>query len=170
MQCNSQRGGEYGHRLLKQTAQQMWRSGGYRAYFRGLIWGLVGQFPYSAIDLSTYEYTRRWWFRRNTAKGIEEDDARPGAVATAAIGGFGGALGASMVWPLNLLRTRLQTSGTIINPKIYTSIMDVARRTISEEGFRGLWKGMLPNLIKVVPSVAVTYMVYDKGRQALGIS
>lgn len=159
--------GSYGQRLLSDTARQMWQAGGMRPFFRGLLWGLVGQYPYSAIDLTTYEYTRRWWTRSNQSKGLSEADARPGAVATAAIGGFSGAFGASVVWPLNLLRTRLQTSGTVVNPREYSGIVDVARQTVREEGWRGLWKGMTPNLIKVVPSVAITYVVYDKSKQAL---
>lgn len=140
-----------------------------RPFFRGLLWGLVGQYPYSAIDLTVYEYTRRWWVKSNESTGLPEADARPDAITTAAIGGFSGALGASAVWPLNLLRTRLQTSETIVNPRKYSGIVDVARRTILEEGWRGLWKGMTPNLIKVVPSVAITYVVYDKSKQALDL-
>lgn len=164
-----QKNGSRGQRLLSETAKQMWRAGGLRPFFRGLLWGLVGQYPYSAIDLTLYEYTRRWWTRRNEAKGASEADSRPGAVATATIGGLSGALGASAVWPLNLLRTRLQTSGTVVNPRKYTGIVDVARQTVVEEGWRGLWKGMTPNLIKVIPSVAITYVVYDKSKQALDL-
>ncbi|KAK3669135.1 hypothetical protein LTR78_010985 [Recurvomyces mirabilis] len=170
VQCNMQKNGHYGHRLLADTAKQMWRAGGLRPFFRGLPWGLLGQYPYSAIDLTMYEYTRRWWMQKNKSLGLSEADSRPNVIATAVIGGFSGAVGASVVWPLNLLRTRLQTSGTVVNPREYGSIMDVVRQTIAEEGWRGLWKGMTPNLIKVIPSVAITYVVYDKCKQTLDLS
>jgi len=32
----------------------MWQTGGLRAYYKGLTLGLVGIFPYSAIDLGTF--------------------------------------------------------------------------------------------------------------------
>lgn len=120
--------------------------------------GLVGMFPYSAIDLGTFDYLKRWIIARNARmKGCSEEspDAAPGAVATACIGGFSGALGASLVYPLNVLRTRLQTQGTSIHPRTYTGIVDVTRQTIRGEGVRGLFKGLTPNLLKVVPAVSI---------------
>lgn len=151
------------------TAKKMWAQGGTRAYFRGLLWGLIGQYPYSAIDLTTYEYTKRWYTRRRIAQGFGEEEAKPGAAVTAAIGGFSGAFGASVVWPLNLLRTRLQTSGTVLHPQVYTGIVDVTRKTIQQEGWHGLFKGITPNLIKVVPAVAITYTVYEQAKRGFGL-
>lgn len=169
MQCELIKGGVHGNRLISETAWKMWKSGGIRPFYLGLLWGLVGQFPYSAIDLTTFEYSKRWIIRRNQRPGLEGKDAKPNAITTAAIGGFSGALGASIVWPLNMLRTRLQTQGTVEHPRTYTGIVDVTRQTIQGEGLKGLFRGILPNLIKVVPSVAITYVVYDKAKDAFGI-
>lgn len=151
------------------TAKTMWRTGGLRAYFRGLLWGLIGQYPYSAIDLTTYEYIKQWWIRRHEARGAHGRDAYPSPAVTAIIGGFSGALGASVVWPLNLLRTRLQTSGTLLHDHQYDGIIDVAQQTIRKEGYGGLFKGMSLNLVKVVPSVSITYIVYEQVKRALGL-
>jgi len=118
--------------------------------------GLVGMFPYSAIDLGTFDYLKRKLIARNMrVRGCSEEEAAPGAIATAAIGGFSGALGASIVYPINVLRTRLQTQGTAMHPRTYTGIVDVARQTIRGEGVRGLFKGLTPNLLKVVPAVSI---------------
>lgn len=104
--------------------------------------GLVGMFPYSAIDLSTFEFLKRKIVTRNAQLyGCSEEEAAPGSIATAFIGGFSGAFGASTVYPLNLLRTRLQTQGTAQHPRTYTGIMDVTMQTIKGEGVRGLFKG-----------------------------
>ena len=88
---------------------------------------------------------------------------------TAAIGGFSGAFGASVVYPVNLIRTRLQSQGTAIHPPTYTGVMDVMRRTYKLEGMRGFYKGITPNLFKVVPAVAITYVVYDNSKKVLGL-
>ena len=87
--------------------------------------------------------------------GLSEEDAAPGSITTAFIGGFSGALGASIVYPLNLLRTRLQTQGTVLHTRTYTGWRDVLRQTVSTEGYRGLFKGLTPNLLKVVPAVSI---------------
>ena len=156
LQCETVEGGLHGNALIANTFRKMWRDGGIRCFYRGLPMGLVGMFPYSAIDLWTFEFLKRKITDRNArVRGIHEEDAAPGSVATAAIGGFSGALGASIVYPLNLLRTRLQTQGTTQHPRTYTGIMDVTRQTIRGEGFRGLFKGLTPNLLKVVPAVSI---------------
>ncbi|GAA6020528.1 hypothetical protein JCM10207_000032 [Rhodosporidiobolus poonsookiae] len=41
--------------LIVQTARDMWSRGRLRFFFRGLPAGLIGVFPYSAIDMSTFE-------------------------------------------------------------------------------------------------------------------
>lgn len=156
MQCETVEGGLHGNRLLVATAKKMWATHGIRAYYRGLMMGLVGMFPYAAIDLGTFEYLKRAVTMRNARRlRCHEEDAAPSSIATAAIGAFSGAFGASAVYPLNLLRTRLQAQGTAIHPPTYTGILDVTRTTINREGFRGLFKGLTPNLLKVVPAVSI---------------
>lgn len=132
--------------------------------------GLVGMFPYSAIDLTTFEYCKQFITKYNAKKrGCSEDDAAPGNFMTAGIGAFSGAFGASAVYPINLLRTRLQSQGTAIHPPTYTGIWDVTVRTVKGEGVRGLFKGITPNLLKVVPAVSITYVVYDNAKKTLGL-
>ena len=156
MQCETFEGGAHGNKLIVQTARKMWAQGGIMPYYRGLTMGLVGMFPYAAIDLGTFEYLKHTITEYNAKmRKCHEEDAHPGSVATAAIGALSGALGATVVYPLNLLRTRLQTQGTIDHPRTYTGIMDVTRQTIKGEGFRGLFKGLSPNLLKVVPAVSI---------------
>lgn len=170
MQCETVSGGLHGNRLIIATAKKMWTSGGIVAYYRGLPMGLVGIFPYAALDLGTFEYLKRLIASRNAKRlGCHEEQAQPGGFATAAIGGLSGAFGASAVYPINLLRTRLQSQGTVLHPRTYTGIMDVTRQTIQGEGLRGLFKGLTPNLLKVVPAVSITYVVYDKSKQIMGL-
>ncbi|KAL9084326.1 MAG: hypothetical protein Q9159_005285 [Coniocarpon cinnabarinum] len=170
MQCETQAGGNYGNKLIADTAKKMWRTNGFYAYYRGLTWGLVGQFPYSAIDLFTFESLKKAIIRRNMKRrGCSESDAAPGSVLTAAIGGFSGAFGASLVYPINLLRTRLQTQGTKEHPRTYNGIVDCTRQTVKGEGVHGLFKGITPNLIKVVPAVSITYVVYEGSKKVLAL-
>jgi solute carrier family 25 phosphate transporter 23/24/25/41 len=49
-----------------------------------------------------------------------------------------------------------------IGSRTYTGLFDVFFSTLQEEGIRGLYKGLTPNLIKVVPAASITYYVYEK--------
>ena len=170
VQNETVKGGEHGNALILTTARKMWASSGVRAFYRGLPMGLIGMFPYSAIDLTTYEYLQRFLkSRKARLENTDEADTNLNGFTTAAIGAFSGTLGASTVYPINLLRTRLQAQGTAIHPPTYTGFWDVTLRTIQGEGFRGLFKGITPNLLKVVPAVSITYVVYDKSKIFLGL-
>ncbi|KAL8707577.1 MAG: hypothetical protein Q9220_007418 [cf. Caloplaca sp. 1 TL-2023] len=170
MQCETIEGGLHGNKLILETARKMWKANGIRSFYRGLPMGLIGMFPYSAIDLTTFEYAKQFVISYNTkSRHCSEADAAPGNFMTASMGAFSGAFGASVVYPLNLLRTRLQSQGTAIHPPTYTGIVDVTIKTVKGEGFRGLFKGITPNLLKVVPAVSITYVVYDNSKRALGL-
>ncbi|KAF2842140.1 calcium dependent mitochondrial carrier protein-like protein [Patellaria atrata CBS 101060] len=168
MQCETVKGGLHGNRLIIATAKKMWTKDGFRSFYRGLPMGLAGMFPYAALDLGTFEYLKKTISQHNAKKrGVHEEQAMPGSVATAAIGGFSGAFGASMVYPMNLIRTRLQSQGTVQHPRTYTGIWDVLHQTVKGEGIRGLFKGLTPNLLKVVPAVSITYVVYENSKKMM---
>lgn len=42
-------------------------------------------------------------------------------------------------------------------------------KTVKGEGYRGLFKGITPNLLKVVPAVSITYVVYDNVKRLLAL-
>lgn len=170
MQCETVEGGLRGNALISDTARKVWRSSGIRGFYRGLPMGLIGMFPYSAIDLTTFEYLKRFITARNARLWhCSEDEAAPGNIVTASIGACSGALGASVVYPINVLRTRLQSQGTAIHPPVYNGIWDVTRKTLKGEGVKGLYRGITPNLLKVVPAVSITYVVYDNSKAVMGL-
>lgn len=170
LQCETVEGGLRGNALLLQTAKKMYASGGIPACYRGVTMGLIGMFPYSAIDMGTFELLKKTLTSyKSRYYGIHEEDAAPGNFATGIIGATSGAFGATVVYPLNVLRTRLQTQGTVMHPPTYTGIWDVAHKTIRNEGVRGLYKGLTPNILKVAPALSITWIVYENSKRVLGL-
>ncbi|KAI3341641.1 mitochondrial carrier domain-containing protein [Ustulina deusta] len=161
-------GGARGNALLFQTARKMLAEGGARAAYRGVTMGLIGMFPYSAIDMGTFEFLKTNYIQyKARSSGCHEEDAQPSTFATGIMGASSGAFGASVVYPLNVLRTRLQTQGTSMHPARYTGIWDVAQKTVKNEGVRGLYKGLMPNLLKVAPALSITWMVYENAKKVM---
>ncbi|KAJ3523236.1 hypothetical protein NM688_g8761 [Phlebia brevispora] len=145
-------------RSLKEAAKSLYALGGVRRFYRGLTIGLVGVFPYSAIDMSTFEALKLAYLR---STGKEE----PGVLALLVCGSISGSVGATSVYPLNLVRTRLQASGSSGHPQKYTGIMDVVHQTYARDGWRGFYRGLLPTLAKVVPAVSISYVVYESTKR-----
>ncbi|KAF3482222.1 uncharacterized protein GIQ15_04981 [Arthroderma uncinatum] len=171
MQCETVQGGLHGNQLIYSTASKMWQTNGLTGYFRGLPLGLLGMFPFAAIDLMTFEYLKSTLVARNARLAhCHESDVQLNNFSTGAIGAFSGALSASIVYPLNVLRTRLQAQGTVLHKATYTGIVDVTVRTVRSEGVYGLFRGLTPNLLKVVPSVSISYIVYENSKRLFGLS
>ncbi|KAG0284478.1 hypothetical protein BGZ96_011149 [Linnemannia gamsii] len=168
-------GGVRGKACIRSVAREMWQQAGLRGFYRGLGPSLVGIFPYAAIDLSVFE-TLKFGYMRWKA-GLHEGDEgseekaldRPSVFVLLACGTISGSVGATSVYPLSLVRTRLQAQGTPQHPQTYTSTLDVFRKTYERDGMRGFYKGMVPTLTKVVPAVSISYVVYEYSKRELGL-
>ena len=172
MQCNVTEKGSRGNKLILETAKKMYKEGLVRSSYRGLTMGLCGMFPYSALDLGTFELCKKTLIAYNAKSAglpIDHPDVQPGNFASGAMGAFSGALGASVVYPVNLLRTRLQAQGTDLHPQTYTGVVDCWKKCVSQEGYRGLFKGLAPNLLKVIPAVSITYVCYEHSKKVMNL-
>ncbi|KAI9595641.1 mitochondrial carrier domain-containing protein [Syncephalis fuscata] len=94
-------------------------------------------------------------------------------------GGVGGTAGAVLTCPLEVVKTRMQSSlykhtatvsrlPFLIRP--LTPFVDIGHILTSfyrQEGFAALFKGLGPNLVGVIPSRAIQFAVYGNGKQFL---
>ncbi|CAO2657377.1 Nn.00g035030.m01.CDS01 [Neocucurbitaria sp. VM-36] len=79
-----------------------------------------------------------------------------------ALGSLAGAFGAFMVYPIDLVKTRMQNQRSSgVGHVLYKNSLDCARKVIKNEGFRGLYSGVLPQLVGVAPEKAIKLTVND---------
>ncbi|KAL2866235.1 citrin [Aspergillus lucknowensis] len=79
-----------------------------------------------------------------------------------ALGSLAGAFGAFMVYPIDLVKTRMQNQRTSrVGERLYNNSIDCARKVIRNEGFLGLYSGVIPQLIGVAPEKAIKLTVND---------
>ncbi|XP_028850706.1 mitochondrial carnitine/acylcarnitine carrier protein-like isoform X2 [Denticeps clupeoides] len=84
-------------------------------------------------------------------------------------GGVGGACLLFVGHPLDTIKVRLQTQAKIScsHDVFYSGTYDCFRKTVSKEGFRGLYKGMGAPLAGVAPMMAISFFGYGLGKQLL---
>ncbi|ODQ65956.1 mitochondrial carrier [Nadsonia fulvescens var. elongata DSM 6958] len=80
-----------------------------------------------------------------------------------ALGSVAGAFGATVVYPIDLVKTRMQNQRktTPGQPTLYKNSLDCFRKVVAREGFRGLYSGLGPQLIGVAPEKAIKLTVND---------
>lgn len=49
------------------------------------------------------------------------------------------------------------------------SMLTLLRNILTQEGVPGLYRGISPNLLKVIPAVSMSYVVYEYTRIVLGV-
>jgi hypothetical protein len=51
----------------------------------------------------------------------------------------------------------------------YKGMTDAFVKIWKREGFKGFWRGLAPNYIKVVPAISVSFWVYEEMKIFLGL-
>lgn len=71
------------------------------------------------------------------------------------------AVGATCVYPIDLVKTRLQNqrAGSFIGELMYRNSWDCCRKVIRHEGVLGLYRGIVPQLMGVAPEKAIKLTV-----------
>ncbi|KAG8058439.1 hypothetical protein GUJ93_ZPchr0002g26757 [Zizania palustris] len=85
---------------LSALSRDIWVQEGPRAFYRGLVPSLLGMVPYAGIDLTVYETLKEM------SKTYVLKDSDPGPLLQLGCGTVSGALGATCVYPLQVIRTR----------------------------------------------------------------
>ncbi|XP_053326733.1 electrogenic aspartate/glutamate antiporter SLC25A12, mitochondrial [Spea bombifrons] len=78
------------------------------------------------------------------------------------LGSIAGAIGATAVYPIDLVKTRMQNQrSSFVGELMYKNSFDCFKKVLRFEGFFGLYRGLLPQLVGVAPEKAIKLTVND---------
>ena len=66
-----------------------------------------------------------------------------------------------VTYPLDVVRRRMQMKGVMGSTFPYRNTPHAVTTIFANEGVGGFYRGMLPNLLKVAPSVAIAFVTYE---------
>ncbi|XP_078119732.1 mitochondrial adenyl nucleotide antiporter SLC25A24-like isoform X1 [Sander vitreus] len=144
-------------------AKKILRKEGVKAFYKGYIPNLVGIIPYAGIDLAVYETLKNTWL------SYHPDSPNPGVLVLVACGTMSSTCGQLASYPLALVRTRMQAQASL-DASDQSSMTSLMKKVVAKDGFFGLYRGILPNFMKVIPAVSISYVVYEYMKTGLGIS
>ncbi|KAL5604291.1 uncharacterized protein BROUX77_004477 [Berkeleyomyces rouxiae] len=133
--------------------------GGVRALYRGILPTVAGVAPYVGLNFMTYEWAR--------TQLTPEGEQHPSAIRKLVAGAFSGAVAQTCTYPFDVLRRRFQINTMSGMGYQYKGIFDAIRVIVLQEGIKGLYKGILPNLLKVAPSMASNWLSFELTRDFL---
>ncbi|NWQ69412.1 SCMC1 protein, partial [Neopipo cinnamomea] len=145
-------------------AKKILKREGLKAFYKGYIPNILGIIPYAGIDLAVYELLKSTWLEHYASSS-----ANPGVFVLLGCGTASSTCGQLASYPLALIRTRMQAQASVEGaPQL--NMVGLFQRIIATEGLRGLYRGIAPNFMKVLPAVSISYVVYEKMKQNLGIA
>ena len=126
------------------------RHDGVGGFYRGLLPSLFGV-SHGAVQFMIYEQMKNQKSNLNKGETLQNRDYL-------LFSGLSKILAGTLTYPYQVIRSRLQAHEA---EKMYRGTSDVIAQILRCEGVLGLYKGLAPNLVRVVPSSCVTLLVYE---------
>lgn len=138
------------YRSISHGTADLYRTEGLRGFYRGLLPSLFGV-SHGAIQFMAYEQLKNHFARSRPANQLSNLDFLYLSAASKIFAG-------SITYPYQVVRARLQTYDAQTR---YKGAWDVVKKVVRQEGIGGLYKGLGPNVVRVLPSTCVTFLVYE---------
>ncbi|CAG9466106.1 unnamed protein product [Pedinophyceae sp. YPF-701] len=163
--------GEQHYRGILHAYVTIVRSEGPGALYKGWVPSVIGVVPYVGLNFAVYESLKavllRYWEL--------QDETQLSVVSRLACGAAAGTTGQTVAYPFDVARRRLQVSGwqgggqLVKGQAAYSGMMDCFISMVRHEGWASLFQGLWPNYVKVVPSIAIAFVTYEKVKELLGV-
>jgi len=135
--------------FLTQGKSIVREGGSLLALYKGFVPTLTSLGPFIAINFAVFDTIKT----NLMPEDINSELAR--AMYILAFGASSAIISQSICYPLDTVRRRMQVKGST-----YTSMANAYSTIISKEGFFGLYRGILPNTIKIVPNNGLRWLFY----------
>lgn len=135
---------------MSKCLSKMLSEGGVGGMWRGNGINVIKIAPESALKFAAYEQVKRL-IKGDVRHQPLQIHERFIAGATA------GAISQTVIYPLEVLKTRLALRKT----GQYSGIADAARKIYVREGLKCFYKGYIPNILGIIPYAGIDLAVYE---------
>ena len=204
------KGGEHLYRKgLFRTASHIISTEGPQSLYAGVLPALISLAPSNAVFYSVFDFLKTRHAHRvksikskqTNSKSSKDIDGKhlDSAVDidprwTLAYGGLAGVAAESSVYPLEVIRRRLQLvrihvgnhgrldtymkdlvvalssqRKQIYQLTSFSNIRNVLKFIVQREGLKGLYWGIIPTVLQVMPSAAISYYIFELGKVHLNV-
>ncbi|KAH3901665.1 related to mitochondrial carrier protein [Saccharomycodes ludwigii] len=150
--------------------KRMYQNEGIKGLFRGNGMNCIRVFPYMAVQYLTFETFKNYILNYENARNTKDGStviSQLTNVQRLVDGALSGGLSCLVTYPLDLVKTRLSIQTTLnnkneINKLKHPGMVELLTNTYKNEGgIRGLYKGLFPTLLGIVPYVALNFQIYE---------
>lgn len=145
------------------VARSIFRQEGWRGIYRGLTITVLRDAPAHGLYFWTYEYVREQLHPGCRKNG--QESFRTMLIA----GGLAGVASWICCYPLDVIKTRFQAQSQS-TPLRYTGIVDCFRRSVKQEGYNVLWRGLGTAVARAFVVNGAIFTAYETALRCLFIN
>ncbi|KAG2197734.1 hypothetical protein INT47_010670 [Mucor saturninus] len=143
--------------------RQIYRSHGISGIYKGQAVTMAREFQGYGAYFLAYEYLVQEAMKKDNLQKRSD-------LPTWKVCAFGGAAGYAMwftIYPIDAIKSKLQTDGFTTETRKYSSALDCARKIFATEGAAGFFRGIGPCLLRAAPVNAATFMGFEMAMRVL---
>ncbi|KEG09569.1 ADP/ATP mitochondrial carrier protein [Trypanosoma grayi] len=153
---------------MREVISKTYQNGGIAEFYRGLTPNMVGVFLYRGLEVGMYSTIQQQvMMLRMQRQGMSRHDAALSSIETAGVGMVASMIAQTVSYPLNVVRTRLQTQGINGREVKYKGMVDCFSKMIRTKGVASLFSGITANYLKAVPASTCMFVVFEKVQEML---
>ena len=193
------RGGTQKYKNIFSCVRILYKEEGLASFYRGILPAMAQMTPNAAVYYSVYNSLKQYRLtqmkheeeekekkkrkKRESSKKRNAKDDNMGGLNKRTIepqymmlfGMAAGIASESFTFPLEVARRRIQmNTGRVVAKDIFGSkelkmMLEVTQKVLRENGFRGLYAGLAPSVLQVLPSAALGYYCYESFKLAVAV-
>ncbi|KAH8849225.1 Mitochondrial folate transporter/carrier [Schistosoma japonicum] len=130
----------------------LWMNEGFSGLYRGYVPGLFGV-SHGAIQFLFYEHFKNLYNMYYRRTSVSE---KLTAIEYLTFSSTSKLIAAVMTYPYQVVRSRMQDQH-----RKYNGVIDVIQQLWRGEGVHGFYKGLVPYVLRCMPSCGITFLVYE---------
>jgi len=141
---------------------RVFKEEGLLAFWRGNLSNVIRYFPTTAINFAVKDALQRQFLG-----GVDpKTQSFKFFLGNLLSGGTAGAIGLTIVYPLDFVRTRLAADiGKAASERQFNGMVDCAKKIFGTDGFTGLYRGFTISVIGIFVYRAFYFGGYDTGKR-----
>lgn len=162
------------YRGIGDAFKKIFTEEGFRGFYSGIGPTLLVAVPNFAMSYGIYGTLKEHAVEDDlfyNLRRIDADSGEPklGFFLTILCGAASGCLATGFTFPMDTIRRRMQIQNLHIDPEHRMSSAQQFRQLVTHEGLLSLYRGLTPEMMKVIPMVGTMFFVYEWSKEVLDV-
>mmetsp|Transcript_5170 Transcript_5170/g.12350 ORF Transcript_5170/g.12350 Transcript_5170/m.12350 type:complete len:345 (+) Transcript_5170:73-1107(+) len=162
------------YRGIRDAFRKILAEEGVMGFYSGITPTLLVAVPNFAISYSVYGTLKEHALDDDLFYNLRRVDADSGAprlglLLTVLCGAASGCMSTAITFPMDTIRRRMQIQNLHIEPEHRMTSRQQLMHLVKSEGLRSLYRGITPEMLKVIPMVGTMFVVYEWSKEMLDV-